>query len=270
MLRKLLTGDSDPLLREAVAALLGKLKDKGAEDPLILSLKDESDDVRMAAVRALVKLESTRSENGLSELVRKQDFAKKSNLLEATVRALGKLKFKKPLPVLRARLKDEATHHEVKLVILLYLGDVKDDGSYDYLLKTARDDDARPQARAYAANSLGRLGNKKAISPLRGILKELRKEKNSRKKARYSQLKIQITAALIRLGDNSVYGELVSASRDDDPAVRARAVRQMGDMKLKKARELLCFKYRNDVSRKVRGAAKKAIYKIDGRKPNES
>ena len=256
--------DTDPRIREACIRVLGRLKVKAAEEVFLKLLNDENRSVAQASVSSLEKIEAKNSAVKLFDLLKKQDFKKQNSLLIAILRTLGALKEKQEIEYLRGKLEDSSTHEENKQEIILYFGNVKAVEMKDKLIKIALDEDEVISMRAFAINALGRIGDKSTSASIYSVFKKIREIENSKERALYSSLTIQLITALIRLGDESVYSYIISAAKDDDANVRLRAVRQLGELGKKEARPILCYKYKKDPSSKVRREAKKAIMKIDG------
>ena len=166
----------------------------------------------------------------------------------------------------RTKAADDDTHAEVRNSVVLFFGRVNALETSDFLHKIAADEDAGILTRSYAINSLGRMKQPKSLEPLRKLLKEIRSFKNKSERVRYNVMKLQLYAALIRLGDKSVHKRILAAAKNNDANVRVRAIKQLGEIRLKTARPMLCYKFKHDGSRAVRKAAREAIKSIDGTK----
>lgn len=257
--------DADPLVREAALRLLGNLKQDRAVPALIKALDDPSAEILQAAIGSLSRLKAGAAGPRLLQLIEKRDLRERDETNSAIIRALGAIAHKPAAEFLRKGAQKSDTHVETKQSILLFLGDIRDEPSRDFLTKLAQDPEQPVLSRAYSVNSLGRIGNKSDATPLRQLIGKIRAMRNSAEQAKLSGLRFQLISALIRLGDRTVEDELLAAARDDDPLVRARAVKQLGELKLARARPLLCYKYRHDSSPGVRRAARKAILAVDGK-----
>lgn len=265
ILIKQANADSDPLVREASLRMLGRLKHEPAIPSFIKALDDESDEIVEAAIGAIGTVKAKAAGPKLVALIKKRSLKERSDTNDAIVRALGILQFTEASDFLRQKAADKETHEQTRQSILLFLGDVKDASSREYLQKITADSEQPVLSRAYAVNALGRIGDKSDSPKLRKVLADIRAMRNGSERAKLNGLRLQLISALIRLGDKGVEEELFSAARDDDAYVRTRAIKQLGELKLKSARPLLCFKYKHDASRAVRRAARKAILSVDGK-----
>lgn len=265
LLKELAIKDADPTVRQSCLQSLDDLRLKDAESVFVEALKDEKEDAKRIAVTALVHIEANSSAPKLAELLKDANYKENSLLLPTVIRSLGELEYPKESGFLKTKLDDPSTHQEIRKAIITYFGAAKCSDQYDGLLKLAEKDDEEPSLRAYAVHSLGRLGDKRAVEPIRKILESIRSLSSSNERTRMNRLKLHSIAALIRLGDKSVEDELIASAKDDDANVRLRAVRQLGEMKIEKARELLTFKAEYDENARVRKAAKEALAHLDGK-----
>lgn len=265
LLRRLSRQDADFQVRRKSIDLLGHFRRQDAEGDLIAALDDSNSEVQTAAVHALGRIKSSRASQHLLRLLQKKDFTKKDMLTVALIDTLGDLKDRSAVPFLEKQVKNDDNHRELRQSILLYFGKAGAVSRVDYLLGIARDEETDMVMRDYAVNSLGKLGVRKVVEPLRKLYEQITSLRDSSERSRHNGLKMQLLTALIRLGDTSLKRYVLAAARDDDPVMRLRAVEQLGEMRLKEARPLLCYKYENDAHKSVRQAARKAINKIDGR-----
>ncbi|MCR9143465.1 MAG: HEAT repeat domain-containing protein [bacterium] len=256
--------DLDPSVREASVRTMGKAKYKAGTKTIVASLGDERREVRLAAISALSELESDEAKAPLADLLKQADFTESDPTLGAAIRLLGKLKHKEIAPFLKEKAEAESTETAVRLAIVLYFGRAGAVEMNDYLMSLVHDDDAEVITRAYAVNSVGKLKEKSRVPGLREELDKIRSLANPRERARFSALKLQLLTALVRLGDDSVEKELLAAARDDDARVRVRAIGQIGEARMEKARPLLQYIIDYDASKGARQAAIKALKLIDG------
>ena len=258
--------DRDPGLREVSIQVLGRLKIKKAEKVMLAGLDDVEDRVKLASVSALQRIEAKgAAAPKMAIMLEKEDFEKQNHLLTALIRALAKFEDKSKVEFLKKKAGEEETHIEVQQTIILYFGKAKATAAYDFLLKLAEDEEKNITSRSYAVNSLGRLKDKRAIKPVRKLLENIRTIKSKTERVKYNRLKLQIITALVRLGDEKVEQDLYWAAKDDDSNVRVNAINQIGELRLKKARPMLCYKFKYDNSKSVRRAARKAVNRIDGK-----
>jgi HEAT repeat protein len=260
--------DLDYSVREASLRTMGKAKYEAGLPTMVAALKDERREVVLAAIAALDALESPEARTPLAELLKTADFTESDPMIGAAIRLLGKLKYREIAPFLKEKAAAESTQNAARLAIVLFFGASGADDMNSYLVDLVQDDDAEIITRAYAVNSIGKLKNKANAPALREELDKIRNLANPRERARFSSLKLQLLTALVRLGDDSVDQELLAAARDDDARVRVRAIVQLGEARLEKARPLLRYIIDHDASKGARQAATKALKQINGESPD--
>lgn len=265
ILIRIVTDDPDPAVREAAISAVGEMKVRSAEDALIRALEDERRENQMAAAAALGRLESAKGCGPAAELLKKQDFKVSNQLVTAVLSTLGKLRYRADIAFLKEKLAASKTETDSRLGIIRYFGAARIADAEPELVKIFENEDEDVNLRSAAAGSLGLINGPASAPALRGLLDKMRGNKNPRERARLSRVKLAALNALIRLGDKSVEGELLASARDDDANVRLRAIKQIGELKLESARELLTFKSSFDDSKKVKKAAKDALLRLDGK-----
>ena len=122
------------------------------------------------------------------------------------------------------------------------------------------------QQQATAAYALGKAQVTEAKPKLKEALGKIEAMKSSDEKKRYTRFRMQVISSLILLKDNEVKEILYAMARDDDEIVRARAIHQIGILKIPDARELLEYKAKFDPAVRVQREAKKALNLLDGKK----
>lgn len=256
---KLCTEDMDSQVRETSIRILTELKEKKAEAVFLAALKDKQEDVQLAAISGLREIESKSAGEPIYTLMKTLDPKKDVTRYTSAVRALGALEYKADLPALIKQAEGSETHEEVRRSIILYLGDIKAVEGREFLVKLLKNEEKEPDLRAYAANSLGRMKDTSAVPVLKEVLENIRNLKNQRDRVRMSRLRFQGMVALMRLGDRSMVPEIMAAAKDDDPTVRLRAVRQLGEMRIAETKELLEYKAKYDENARVKKAAQQAL-----------
>ncbi|MBI3394703.1 MAG: HEAT repeat domain-containing protein [Spirochaetia bacterium] len=265
LLINIVKNDMDATVREAAIITLGELKVRSGEEALIFSLSDEKRDILLASVSALGRIESTKGCKPMADMLEKQEFKGMNPLVLATLRVLGDLNYKMDIKFLKDKSADPKTDIDTRGAIMTYFGAAGIAEASDSLFSTLKNEDEDPNLRAHAATALSRLGGHEAVKALRDVMEKMRSIKNPKEKARVSRLRFHVLSALIRLGDKSVEPEILAAAKDDDANVRFRAIKQIGELRLASARELLEFKSKFDESRKVKKAAKQALDRLEGR-----
>jgi HEAT repeat protein len=194
-------------------------------------------------------------------------------VIHTAIRTLGGLQYTSPgfTERMLEALDNPETDLESRRSILLYAGSVRNAQMQEKLLAIVADADADLVMRSYAANSLGKIAAKdngmkenreRSIKAMQAVLDEIRNIRDSRQRARMNMLKQQAILALIRMGDDSVKDELRAAAQDDDASMRLRAIRYIGELKLKEYRNLVEFKSKHDESPKVRKEAERVLKEL--------
>ena len=264
LLDEFAANDLDDSVREVSLRTMGRAKYAAAKPTILKALDDDRAEVVMAAIAALNELKAKEAGAPLGKLLREADFSENQPTTTAAIRLLGRLENKELAGFLKEKAENDATHGEVRLAIVLYFGRAGATEMNGYLMDIVKDEQAEITTRAYAVNSVGKLGVRTVVPDLRGELDKIRNLANPRERARFSALKLQLLTALVRLGDDSVEGELLAAARDDDARVRVRAIGQIAEARMESARPLLKYIVDHDPSKSARAAATKALKKIDG------
>lgn len=263
VLVKIAREDLDPGVRESSIRALGEMDYREAEPIFIGALSDSGRDVIQAAVTALNRLKIKTASPRLDELMKKEDFKINNTLLASIIRTLGIFEYRDAAAYLMQKARDSETNREIKSTILLYLGAVKSIEAVDYIITLLNNEEEDLSIRSNAAHALGKIGDKKAVAPLKEILEKIRALAPRDRSAR-SRLRLQTLTALIRLGDTSVQGEIIAAAQDDDPNVRLRAVNQLAELKVASAKDMLTYISERDPSAQVKRAAKRALEILAG------
>ncbi len=260
--------DLDFTVKAACLGSIGALNLDAGRPVLVEALKDKNEDVRRAAIRSIARLAYAPAAPALVEMIKTENFKENNTLLISAIQTTGALGHN-DTAFFQKKVEEPETHPEIKQTIALYFGTVKSAEAKDRLTKWVRDQDEEPLVRAYAANSLGKLGDPASIAPLNETLEEIRAITNPPKRARLGRLRLNAMMALLALGERSVEKEVLSMARDDDPNVRLNTARQMGDLKLTAALESLKYMADHDPSRSVKLAARKAAKAMEpGWEPN--
>ena len=159
--------DDEYYVRGAAAEALGQLGDKRAVDPLIEALSDNERWVRSFAAGALGQLGDNRAVDPLIKTLLSDDH---SGVRQRAAWALGRPGNNRAVDPLIKALSDELSVRGAATDALVQLGDV----TVGPLIKALSDDHSR--IRWYAAEALGRLGDKRSVDPLIEALSDKRYE----------------------------------------------------------------------------------------------
>lgn len=151
-------GDTDGTVRLAAVKALRRLQDPRAVQPLVGLLNDRQIEVRLGAIQTLGLLEDLQAVEPLVELLSDADEATGW----AAALALGRLKAVQAVEPLIAALNDERSL--VRMMAALSLGRIEDDRATAPLTETLADDDA--WVCQAAAVALGQIGDPQAIEYL--------------------------------------------------------------------------------------------------------
>lgn len=255
---------NDILIRAKICTLVRKVKWNNLDEKIIPYLEEENRDIFFKALNAIESKKVQAALPVLEKKIKDSDFSQDDNKLQDMLRTAGKLNPKNLDEFLFEKLEEEKTLIANKNIILVYFSDTdyKNEGYIKYLKKYFDENDEPDSHKRYVVYAMGKTKNKSFIKSLKDELKTINNIDDIDERKKYRRLKMQIISALIELGDNNVYHILESMARDDDESIRIRAIRKMGELKIKEAIELLEFKIKYDPSMQVINEAKKALEKI--------
>lgn len=259
----------DGLVIRKMAEFIGNAPFKDLDDELARFLKDKThEQVFFSTVGALARKKPASALPVLIEEIREQDFSKPGNRIPDAVHLLTVYKDTSLQPYLVEKLQAADTYADYRSGILKYLGESTpwNEQLKGQVLKLFQDDAEPLTVRGSAAYALGKAQVNEARSILKDALSKIDNLKSADEKKRYTRFRMQIIASLILLKDNEVREILYAMARDDDEIVRARAIHQIGQLKIEDARELLLYKSKFDPSARVQKEAKKALSALDGQK----
>ncbi len=244
------------------------------KDPksILATLQDKNDDVREAAIMAIQRLKIEEASSELLQFVKNQDFSKNQAVTGSAINALGELNSGKlAAEYLEEKFKEKSTHTNTRSAIALYFGKVRDSRAEAALMDALIDENEEPTTRAYAVYALGKMNSSKSIPKIKSVLDKINESKSKLDIKKLSNLKIHCIASLVLLGDTEILKDLVSYAKDDDPNVRLRAIKQLGEIENNpEVIELLEYKAQRDPSKKVQEVAKKALEELKKKTPTPS
>lgn len=201
-------------IRNYVIITLGEIGNESIVDELIVFLDDAKSSImtRKHAAEAMGKIGSFRAVSPLCNVLKEDE----PQILLPAIEALGKIKDKKSVGPLLKCLEMSDKTDEVHRAIIDVLGEIKDPGCVDTIIKFTEDE--RDRFRWSAANSLGKIGNARAIEPLCKLLND-----------EFADIR-QITAeALGNIGARDAAPYLVKVLLNDkDPRARELAATALG------------------------------------------
>lgn len=255
-----LENDADIGIKVSCLRTLAELDVKTESKNIIESVKNKSDDVKDAAIHAIQKLKIEEATDELNAFLKNQDFTKSSTLISATINTLADLESgKSSSEFLENKFRDKTTSMDLRSSIALYFGKTKNHRAESALLEVATDESENLTLRSYSVNSLGKMNSPRSVSELRSMLAKINEAKSKNDIKKYSGLKLYVISALIVLGDKEILKDLIVYAKDDDPAVRLRAIKQLAEVPDANVIELMEYKAQRDPNRKVQELAKKIL-----------
>jgi HEAT repeat protein len=206
-----------------------------------------------AAVKYLAAMESSGLAASLPPLVDASD----NGVALAAIQALGAVGDTSSAELLCAKLKSLDYPDARKTDIILALGALKNPAAVEQLLEIAKNTDEEKVRRMYAADSLGKIGDSRALPVLRDMFAE-----NDALIRQYA------ASALSRFGLDEVFPSLIQGLRDENAKVREQSAktlaRGLSASQADAALPILAFKAEYDPSSGVRIASIQALGAIGG------
>ncbi|MCP4137747.1 MAG: HEAT repeat domain-containing protein [bacterium] len=246
--------------------IAGVLEAKETIPAITSKIDNESEDVQIAAVYGLKKLKADASKDKLVEKLKNQDMTKNSNLTLALLHTLGDFKAVELVKFASEKIDDTKTDKALRESLVLFLGQTESPEPKDFLIKLFKDDEENLTIRAYAVNSLAKLGIKEASPAINEVLKQIDTFPFKRRK-KYFTLKIYSVSALVKLGNEQAYPRLLNSLKSNNASIRLRAVNLIKELKDKRTIDILKYKMKYDPNTKVRKAAEEALKEIEGDDP---
>ena len=254
----LIDKDSDIEIRKTAATVAGDLKAKEAVPALINALDDDSEDVQIAASYALKKLKAVESKGKMIELVKKQDLSENSNLTDSLIITLGEFKATELIKFAEDAIKDNKSSTMVRERFILFIGQTGSSAQKDFLINLYSDEEEDITIRSYAVKSIGSLKIKEAKDGVRKVVDEINTY-SFKKRSKYYSLYMNSIATLVKLGDPDSVSLLMNSIRSNSSSVRLKAVNLIKEFDDQRTIDILKYKMKNDSSKAVRNAAKKAL-----------
>ncbi|HVO37909.1 MAG TPA: HEAT repeat domain-containing protein [Spirochaetia bacterium] len=239
---------------EVRKAILGLFEDQGLKDGvdaargIIGSPDEQGADILVASIHYL----STVGATGLAQLLAPLIDSPDAGVASAAIRAAGKAGDSSTAALLEKKLSSPDFPDARKADVILSLGDLKDANAVEALIAIAKNTDEDKFQRLYAADALGKIGDKKAVP----VLKAMFAEKDALVRA-------YAASALSRFSLEEAFPMLMQGLKDDDPRVREQCARAMTG-KLSAGQEgaalpALAYKAQYDPAPQVRAAAIQAL-----------
>ncbi len=254
--------ENNPDIRIKAIYAVGELNASEGIESITKNIYDEVEDVAIAAVYALKRLNAISAKDKLINMLKKQDFSKDSNLILALLETLGKFRAKEIIAMAIEKIKENKTSTMAREALIIFLGRLESNEPKNFLISLYKDRDENLQTRSYAVNSLANLGIREASETIKDVLEEI----NSypfKKRKRFYNLKIYSIAALARLGDKDAIPVLMNSLKSDNAKVRLMAIKLIKELKDKRTIDILKYKIKYDPNQKVRREAEKVLKLIE-------
>ncbi len=257
-LRNIIKEEIDSEVKTKALYVAGEIQLKELMPEISAGLDDETEDIRIASVYALKKINDASVALKMSEILKKQDLKKDTNFIEALINTLASFKAKDLKDFAVEHIKDVHTGVNNRQQLVLFLGRAGITESGDFLIERLKDDDEDTIIRAYACNSIASLDLKKAAPDIDGVIKTI-ESYPFKKRQNYHKLYMHGIAALAKMGDERAYPRLINSSRSNNDTVRIQAIRLLKDIKGERTIDILKHRMKYDPSPKVQSEARKAL-----------
>jgi HEAT repeat protein/beta-lactamase regulating signal transducer with metallopeptidase domain len=204
--------DTDNEVREAALHALVQLRDPSVFQPLVQALADASADLREQAAFGLGQLGDRRAVEPLIALLKDQN----GDVREQVAFALGQIRDKAAIAALTGAVAD--VDADVREQVVFALGQLGDVAALEGLSAALRD--AMPNVREQAAFALGQIHDSKSVQPLISALKDSN-----------ADVREQAAFALGQIRDPAAVEALVIALKDSNADVREQAAFALGQLR---------------------------------------
>jgi HEAT repeat protein len=254
----IIENDADIDIKKIAVTAIGDNASAEFTPVLIKALDDSAEDVKIAACYALTKVKAESAKPKLVELFRKQNLTADSNLTDAIISALRELNSPEILDTAVTAAKDIKTSKMIREKLILYIGKTGSAAQKSFLLELYKNDDEDIILRSYSVNSLAKLKLKEAAPDIKAVIKDIDSYPFGKKK-KYYELYMHSVAALVEMGDADSVPLLMNSLRSDNAGVRLKALNLIKEFNDERTIDILKYKMKNDPSKKIRKAARKAL-----------
>lgn len=243
-------------VQKAVFDLFNEQKIRDGEErakSVLSAWQDTPEPLLIAAIQYLAGIHSSSLAAGLPPVVDSGSNA----VAIAAVQALGQTGDANAAKLLVSRLTSADFPDSRKNECILALGNLKNPAAVDALITIAVNTDEEKFRRMYAADSLGKIGDARALPVLRSMIAE-----------NDALIRLYAASALSHFDLDEVFPSLVQGLRDDNVKVREQSAkalaRQLSSLQADTAVPILSFKAEFDPEPTVRSAALEALGAIGG------
>ena len=254
---QILRGRRSPEVQKAVFDLFKDQKKKEGEEQataILAAWQETRDSLLISAIQYLAAVESPGLAAGLAPLV---DAAGNTVAL-AAIQAIGSVSDRPAAAALLvSKLQSPDFPDSRKNDCILALGALKEPAAVEVLVSIAGSSDEEKVRRLYAADSLGKIGDARALPVLRTMLAE-----------NDALIRLYAASALSRFGLDEVFPNIIQGLRDENARVREQSAkaltRQLTASQAEAAVPILSYKAEFDPEPIVRVASIQALGAIGG------
>jgi HEAT repeat protein len=260
-LLQILNGQRSADVQKAVFDLFKdqKIRDgEGRGKAILAAWQGTPDALLIAAIQYLASIESPGLGAGLAPLIDSEG----NHVALAAIQAMGSVSDRSvAAALLVAKLKSTDFPDARKNDCILALGMLKDPAAVDVLVSIAASTDEEKVRRMYAADSLGKIGDARALPVLRTMFAE-----------DDALIRLYAASALSHFGLDEVFPSILQGLRDENVKVREQSAkalaRQLSASQSDAAVPILSYKAEFDPEPIVRIASIQALGTIGGDAPN--
>ncbi|HUV07136.1 MAG TPA: HEAT repeat domain-containing protein, partial [Spirochaetia bacterium] len=242
-------------IRVAVLDFFWEQKDRLIETQALAALK-EYEDQESDLVTALIRYLSVIGSGEIMDLLKKLLQHEDAGIASGAIRALREEALRPAVgedfvKLLLDKLEDDGFEEKLKPEIILTLGALKNRAAVEYLISVLEDRENASLMRMYAADSLGEIGDDRAIPVLKSVFIE-----------KDALLRAYAASALSNFDINEVIDLLMEGLRDSNWRVRVASAKGLAHGGAKEALATLLYRARKDPARDVRLETFKALGSI--------
>jgi len=221
-----------------------------ASDVAVRILND-SEENESSIIKTLIKYLAVIGSEDLKEILLDFIDAEQDAVSIAAIEAIGIIKDNTKVNLLLEKLEDAEFPSERKPTIILVLGDLQAKEAVDKLLKIVADPYSEKIWRMYASNSLGKIGDKKAIDELKKLFSD-----------KDALIRAYAASALAEFNLEDVISVLIQGLKDSNWKVRYYCASSLARVGADKAIDILKFKVLKDPILNVKKESIRALGEI--------
>lgn len=249
-LLELFEESANPQIRLAVLNYFRDSDYGGAVNSAATLLEDENledSELLVTLMGYLSRLEAVQSRDRIEYLVDSSE----ELVAEAAIGALSKIGDENSAQFLVERLENGEFSEKMKPRIIVALGDLEYQGAVEILMEIVQNGEQERTWRMYAAISLGKIGDKKAVSAIKSLFEE-----------QDSLIKMYAASGLAYFDMKEVQDILIQGLRDSNVRVRIASAKALAHKEAKDAVDILIYKAKHDPENKMRMEAIVALGEI--------